>query len=177
MYNIRKATTNDFESIRNIMLTVYDVLEDKAWYYIEDDVKELWLKTQIAHSGFALVAEDDENNNEIAGFLIVRFPWNENDNLGIGYYETTDELLKVAHMEDSAVLPDHRGNQLMCRFLYEAEKLLGSNYTHLMATVHPNNYASLNSLVKCGFQILQKQDHKYGENMPRLIMLKEINDK
>lgn len=174
MYNIRRATIADWETIKNIVVTVHEALANKSWYYIEDDLNDEWLKNQITNSGFALVAEDSDCNNEIVGFLLVRIPSEDSDNLGRGLYEDNDELLKVAHMEDCAVLPSNRGSQLMCRFLEEAEKYLCNGYTHLMATVHPDNYASLGSLVKCGFSILKEQDNKYGEDLPRLIMLKEL---
>jgi ribosomal protein S18 acetylase RimI-like enzyme len=42
-----------------------------------------------------------------------------------------------------------------------------------MATVHPENYASLGSFIKCGYKIIKEQENKYGEGLPRVILKKD----
>jgi ribosomal protein S18 acetylase RimI-like enzyme len=176
MYKFRLATVDDFKAIRDIMLEVYDALDDKTWYCIDDSNNEEYLKAQIDHSGLCIVAEDTDSDNEVIGFLLITFPRSTDDNLGKGYYANTDDLLKVAHMENSAVKPNHRGSHLMCQLIEDAEKRLGKDYIHLMATVHPDNHASLSTLIKCGYKIIRKQNDMYGSGFHRLIMLKEVSD-
>ena len=168
MYKIRLANENDVSRILEIMKEAYDNLENKAWYYIDKTYNTDWVRSHLSDEGFAVVTEDEYDN--IVGFLIVRIPRNNEDNLGVGVVTDTDN---VAHMETTAVSLGSRGYSLMCRMIEEAESLLAPNYTHLMATVHPNNYASIGSFVKCGYKLISENDNKYGVDLPRCILLKE----
>lgn len=174
-YTFRKATEFDLKAIKEIMEDAHDRLNNKSWYYIEGNNNFSWLHNHLENEGMTVVAEDD--NHKIVGFLVVRYPRNDVDNLGLGKYENNDDLYGVAHMETTAVRVDHRGHQLMCRMINYAESLLDDSYIHLMATVHPDNFASLGSFIKCGYSIIKEQDNKYGEDLPRLILLKEVSIK
>ena len=165
MYEIRLANESDIPRILEIMKEAYDNLENKSWYYIEGTYDSDWMRNHLSEEGFTVVSED---SNNIVGFLTVRYP--STDNLGVGIVE---DIEGVAHMETTAVTLGSRGCNLMCKMIDYAESLLDSKYIHLMATVHPNNYASLGSFVKCGYSLVAEDDDKYGEDLPRCILLKE----
>lgn len=176
MYKIRLATHNDIFKIQNIMLLAHDYVTKESWYYIDDTQSTEWLNNHIESKGFTLVIE---NNTEIIGFLVVHFPGTDNDNLGLHLYHTVEELNKVAHMETTAVLPYHKGHQLMQKMLLEAEKILElqhpGKFKHLMATVHPDNMPSLKSFEKVGYNIIDRTENKYGQDLPRFTVRKELN--
>lgn len=175
MYKIRLATHNDIFKIQNIMLLAHDYVAKESWYYIDDTQSTEWLNNHIEDKGFTLVIEDD---TEIIGFLVVHFPKADKDNLGLHLYHTNSELYKVAHMETTAVLPYHKGHQLMQKMLLKAEDVLNSDYPgefrHLMATVHPDNMPSLKSFEKVGYNIIDRTENKYGPNLPRFTVRKEL---
>jgi ribosomal protein S18 acetylase RimI-like enzyme len=132
------------------------------------DSKE-FIARHIDEGGFILKAV---YNHEIVGFLIVRIPKFEEDNLGFDIHLEHSELEKVAHIESVGILPDHRGKGLQKQLMMEAENLLRKKgFTYLMATVHPKNLPSLNNFIKSGYEIV-KTVKKYG-GMERHVLLKE----
>ena len=165
MYEIRLATESDITRILEIMKEAYNSLEDKSWYYIEGNYDVDWMRNHLSKEDFTVVVED---GNNIVGFLTVRYL--SNDNLGVGILE---DIKGVAHMKTTAVTLGSRGCNLMCKMIDYAESLLDLKYVHLMATVHPNNYASLGSFVKCGYSLVSEDDNKYGEGLSRCIVLKK----
>ncbi|MBR4027217.1 MAG: GNAT family N-acetyltransferase [Lachnospiraceae bacterium] len=167
MYQIRQAIETDILSIIEIMRFSYEHLENKDWYYIEGNDNTTWLSEHLEQRGRCFVAE---KNGKIVGFLIVRIPKTDDDNLGIGIYDNA--LMEIAHMETIAIMPKHRGNHLMQKMIMYAEEALHGMYQYYMATVHPENHASLYSFLKCGYIILKEQENKY-ENLPRLILVKQ----
>ena len=169
MYYIREAVETDVISILKIMRFAYQHLEKKDWYYIEDNDNIIWISEHLEEKGRCFVAE---NNSEIVGFLVVRIPKTDSDNLGIGIYDS--ELMQVAHMETVAIMPEHRGNQLMYQMITYAEEVLHGTYKYYMATVHPDNHASLYSFFKCGYKILKEQENKYAD-LPRMILVKQCD--
>lgn len=108
----------------------------------------------------------------------MHFPKADKDNLGLHLYHSDDDIYKVAHMETIAVLPYHKGYQLMQKMLLKAEDILRSQYPgkfkHLMATVHPDNMPSLKSFEKVGYNIIDRTENKYGPNLPRFTVRKEL---
>lgn len=156
MYTISKATSSDISEIMNIMKEAKTLLPDPSWY-VDDD--EAFIRRHIDDAGFILTASYDD---QIAGFLLIRFPFMEEDNLGFSLHLPSDELQKTAHAESTAVRPIFRGHGIQSRLLLEAKvRLREQNFLHLMATVHPDNQASLVSFQKNGFTIV-KTVKKYG---------------
>lgn len=153
---IEYATINDLPAIMNIMHTALGLVEDKFWYAVDS---EEFVAKCIEGQGFTLKAVVDGN---IAGFLTVRYPWMEEDNLGDYIGLSDEEKMYVAHMESAAVLPEYRGlriqNQLMARGF---ELLKETKYRYVMGTAHPDNVFSVNNFHKLGYEIVADVK-KYG---------------
>lgn len=164
MLTIQKAKLSDTPMIVTLMQEAFSLLPDSSWYVADD---EDFVYRHIIKSGFVLNGFWED---AIAGFLMVRIPREEEDNLGysliskweIQNLNPTFELLKTAHIESTAVRPIFRGHQIQKQLIAEAVTILKrQNFHHLMATVHPDNKASLISFQKNDFQIISTVK-KYG---------------
>lgn len=165
--DVKLAKKTDIESIYNVMKVVESSLENKDIYYI-DNID--FISDHIEKSGFTLISVI---NNLVIGFLIVRIPKIESDNLGLDINLPQDELSKVAHIESVAVIPSYRGG-IQISLIKEAEKILiNKGYRYLMCTVHPDNFHSLKNLNYLGYEII-KTKIKYG-GYKRHILKKEFN--
>lgn len=146
-----KATTKDAPLLANAMRQIRASMADPTMYVIdtEDDIRH---SIDGIH-GFALLAKEEE---ELAGFFIFRYPdIEEEDHLGA--YLNLDETEKksVVYMDSVAVFPKFRGQGLQKQLLLEGEKILrDTSYSTALATVSPDNPASLNTLLGAGFQII-----------------------
>ena len=153
---IEYATLEDLPIIMHIMHTALGLVEDKSWYAVDG---EEFVAKCIEGQGFTLKAIVDE---KIAGFLTVRYPWKEDDNLGDYIGLSENEKMYVAHMESAAVLPEYRGlriqNQLMAKGF---ELLKETEYKYVMGTAHPDNVFSVNNFLKLGYEIVADVK-KYG---------------
>ena len=153
---IERATLDDLTTIMNIMHTALGLVEDKSWYAVDS---EEFVAKCIEGQGFTLKAIVEGN---IAGFLTVRYPWGDDDNLGYYIGLSEEEKMYVAHMESAAVLPEYRGlriqNQLMARGF---ELLKETEYKYVMGTAHPDNVFSVNNFHKLGYEIVADVK-KYG---------------
>jgi len=145
---IRKAHTIDVGSIFAIMNTV--ALEMvKSDLFLSDDIN--YITGHIETLGITFVSEIDGN---MAGFLAVDIPNEQPNNLGLDIDLTQAELSKVALMDSIVVSPDFRGMGLQKKLLKYAEgEMKSQGYTHFMATVHPDNSASLKSFLALGYEI------------------------
>lgn len=157
---IRKATRSDVAAIQQIMNAVHKGVTQKDFFFADDNE---FIRDHVELRGFILLAEVE---GKTAGFLIIRFPGKDQDNLihnipakmGI----SKDESDHVAHFESVAVLSEYRGMGIQKALMMEAMKYLeGTSHYYYMATVHPDNNASLNNLTSCGFQIIDTVK-KYG---------------
>lgn len=168
-FSLYKALDNDLYSIYSLMKQVYDDLEDKSLFVCDDTD---FVKQQLTKTGFGVIAKANDN---IIGCLIVRFPGLEKDNLGYDIDINANELPKVAHIEAVVVDKNFRGHSLQQKMIEYAEQLLDNKkYYHLMATVSPDNHASLKSFFNCNYkEILTKE--KYG-GLKRIILYKSIKE-
>lgn len=153
---IEHATLEDLPIIMDIMHKALELVEDKSWYAVDG---EEFVGKCIEGQGFTLKAMVDGN---IAGFLTVRYPWKDDDNLGDYIGLSEEEKMYVAHMESAAVLPEYRGlriqNQLMAKGF---ELLKETEYKYVMGTAHPDNIFSVNNFLKLGYEIVADVK-KYG---------------
>ena len=153
---IEYASIEDLPVIMNIMHTALGLVEDKSWYAVDG---EEFVGKCIEGQGFTLKALVDGN---IAGFLTIRYPWKDDDNLGDYIRLSEEEKMYVAHMESAAVLPEYRGlriqNQLMAKGF---ELLKETEYKYVMGTAHPDNIFSVNNFLKLGYEIVADVK-KYG---------------
>lgn len=86
---------------------------------------------------------------------------------------TSENLIRVLHMDSASVLPEHRGHHLESRMIAFAETLIDtSKYCYSFATVAPENTASLKSLERNGYEIMVTKE-KYG-GVKRYVMMKRL---
>lgn len=163
----RVAEAKDAKKIHNLMVEVYEQLENKSLYVCDDLA---FVKRHISHEGFTVVACTKED--KIVGSLILRIPDAE-DNLGkdIGFSE--EECQRVIHVESEVVAPLYRGNALQRRMLQIAETMIDRvKYSYLMATVSPDNPASYKTLESLGYELIVTKE-KY-DGLMRRIYRKEL---
>ncbi len=166
---IQPATAADVETIDRIMQFTAQNMKNRDWFF-DDDIH--FIRRHInSEEGYTLKYMVD---GEIAGFLIIRYPGGDDDNLG-RYLNLNDEQLQtVAHMESTCVLPQYRGRrifqQLTARAL-EIERAKGHT-RYFMGTAHPDNQYSMNIFLQSGFSVY-KTVRKY-DNWLRNVMLLEM---
>lgn len=153
---IEMAVIEDLPAIMRIQDIGLESVQNKDWYAIET---EEFMRKHICAQGFTLKAVV---NGIIAGFLTVRYPWKDDDNLGEYIGLSDEEKMFVVHMESAAVLPEYRGmriqNQLMAKGF---ELLKETEYKYVMGTAHPDNVYSVNNFLKLGYEIVADVK-KYG---------------
>ena len=161
-FTIRVADGTDAQTIYDLMVEVYEQLENKSLYVCDDLA---FVKRHISQEGFTVVACTKED--KIVGSLILRIPDAE-DNLGkdIGFSE--EECQRVIHVESAVVAPLYRGNALQRRMLQIAETMIDRvKYSYLMATVSPDNPASYKTLESLGYELIVTKE-KYDGLMRRI---------
>lgn len=166
---IRRAKQEDAEEIFEVMEYIRENMEDKS-LYLTDTLE--YVKNHIDENGITVVAEN--SNGKIIGYFITRYPKYESNNLGRNLDLTEEELLKVIHMESTAVLPEYRGNSLQRKMLeYIENEIKDSDFKYYMATVPPNNIPSLNSFLELDYKIIRTIE-KYHVGWLRHILLKKV---
>lgn len=166
-YRIRTALPKDALSILKIMDTAVNHLSNRS-LFIPDDLS--MIKETLTANGFGLLAIDSVD--QPVAYLLVLYPHLEKHNLGYDFTFLKKELLRVAHIESVAVLPSHRGKNLQKSLILRAEQLLTASHSYHMATVSPDNPASLKSFTDCGYRIIATKP-KYG-NYLRHILFKSV---
>lgn len=109
----------------------------------------------------------------LAAFLVVRFPGNAEDNLGVyaGLYGA--QLDRVAHMESVAVRDTFRGYGLQKALVARGEDMARQlGYAYSMCTVSPKNPWSLANMESAGYDVVATVP-KYGGRM-RHILFKRL---
>ena len=177
-YTLRLATPEDAYAIWSVMDTCYQAMEHKE-HFLCDDLD--YVKDILYGQGFGVVACDF--NEKIVGNLLVKYPGLTDENLGYDIFGdscqecdiplSTETLMQVLHMDSASVLPTHRSHGLERQMIAYAEsKVDTSKYRDLLATVAPENTASLKSLLRLGYRVITTKE-KYGKLM-RCIMMKAL---
>lgn len=172
MLKIKKMTKSDAPEVMKLIQSVYDQMEHKEWYAIDDE--DYYAHYLEAEHGIGYKAVDEESGS-IAGLFIALFPDKKEVNLGYdaGLNETACE--RTAVMETAAVLPAYRGQNLQYRLMQAAEQdLKDLGYRYLTATIHPDNRYSLHNALKQGYEIVNTKE-KYGGYL-RHILCKKLGD-
>ena len=171
-YRIQKADPTEAPELYRLMRTVWERLENKDLFAVEGMDLEWFRKFLDPRRGFCVTARSE--TGELAGILMVCRPMEDDDNLGLDVGMTSEQRLRVVHMETAAVLPEHRGHDLERRMLaFAEEKLQGTDTRYLMATISPFNPPSLRAAERLGYQVLLTKE-KYGGHL-RHILIKGIN--
>ena len=170
-WKIVRASYEDLPEIMEILKGACGMVKDPAWFYVEDvEEDEELLRQHVEEKGFILKAEAKD---EIAGFLMVRFPGEEADNLGSHLGLPREEMQQVAHMETAAVRPKYCGQGIQKSLMRQGEEMLkGTSFRYLMGTAHPDNTYSVNNFLKLEYEIIDEA-RKYG-GLPRYVFCKEI---
>lgn len=167
---ITKASINDIDEIIKLKKKVWDNMENKNWYVIDGTNKE-FLERQLKNNGLILKAIDCD---KIVGFLII-----END------IKKERTIIKHTHLENEAnncielanvaVDYQYRGNNLYTLMALKAEEIMVKKYNtkYILSTIHPDNMASMKSLLKIGYEVICRTK-MYG-NKDRCILIKKID--
>ncbi len=169
-FQITRADVKDTELIGTIIERCYDALEDKDWYVADnaDYIRKL-LSTQ---KGIAWLARE-KLSGEPAGIFVAAFKGDDEDSLGRDIGFSAEQCRKCATMDSVAVLPGYRGYHLQYQMMQQAETVLREmGFVYLMATVHPENHASKDTLLRQGYRIMRTMI-KYDGYL-RDVMLKEL---
>jgi len=163
----RKGTKQDAEDLIRFLDAVKDGMTQKDWFCLDPPET---VRAMMDDGTMALwIAEE---NNRMAAIFDVLYPGMESFNYGYDLGLSQEELLRVVHMDTSAVHSDYRGLGLQARMIRMAEEeLSGKGHRILLCTVHPENRFSLNNLLGLGYAI-QKRVEKYGSE--RFVLRKDI---
>ncbi|MCI8659406.1 MAG: GNAT family N-acetyltransferase [Lachnospiraceae bacterium] len=159
---IRRGVFADVKEIAEVMELTQRTMENPEWF-VADDYS--WIESHIEKQGFTMVAEikTEQGLKEIAAFFIIAFPDMDKKNLGKEIHLTAGQLALVAHMDSVCVRPQYRGNHLQGRLLEAAEReLLCFPHQYFLCTVHPDNHASLGTMLSHGYVIVATKDSYYG---------------
>lgn len=176
---IERAKTEDVNALAEVMDRVADNMNNPAWF-IRDDAAFIGARIGSVplskeDRGFVLKAMADTDKGPVlAGFFMVDFPGTGERNLGHHLNWDEEKLKQVAHMDSVVILPEFRGNGLQYRLMEQAEALIlaETDFTKLLATVHPDNAFSLHNILKQGYEIAGEV-MKYG-TYRRYVVKKEF---
>ena len=165
--DFRKGTTDDTERLITFLEEIREGMTRKDWLYL--DPPEV-VRAMMADGSMDLwVAED---RGRLAAIFDVLYPGLQSFNYGYDLDLPQEDLLRVVHMDTSAVHPAYRGLGLQTSMIREAEKALsGKGHRILLCTAHPENKFSLNNLLGLGYTV-QKRIAKYGSE--RFVLRKDI---
>ena len=165
--NFRKGTLADTENFIQFLEEVKAAMPQQDWFYLDppDTVREMMadgtMELWVAMEG-----------NRIAAAFDILHPGLASFNYGYDLDLSQEELLRVVHMDTSAVHSDYRGMGLQRKMVQTAEEeLSGQGRTILLCTVHPENRYSLNNMLQQGYTV-QKRVKKYASE--RFVLRKDI---
>ena len=155
---IRRAVSQDVDELESIMEVAKQTVKKPEWFVADD---RSWLESHIENQGFTMAAEAQDG--KLAGFFIVAFPDEGEKNLGHELKFVPEKLCLTAHMDSAAVRPEYRGHHLQGRLLEAAERELCSYpYEYLFCTVHPENYASLHTMLNHDYVVIATKKKYHG---------------
>ena len=163
----RKGTVADTQQYIRFLNEVKADMKEQSWFY--QDPPEL-VQTMMADGTMELwLAMDGER---IAAAFDILHPGLKPYNYGYDLDLTSEELLRVIHMDTAAVHRDYRGRGLQRKMVCTVEEVLkGRGERILVCTVHPENKYSLNNMIQQGYEV-RKHVEKYGSE--RFILRKNI---
>ena len=173
-FELRPARPADVKAIMQVMADAMANLQHPEWFVPDDAV---YMAEHISGpKGFCLVAEE-KTTGALAAYFTVKLAGTAPDALGWQLGMSEEELNTTAQMDSCCVAPPYQGNGLEGKLLLMAEDTLrGSRYRHLLATVHPDNAASLYTGLHRGYTIAANHVICYGDKV-RDILYKELESR
>lgn len=156
----------------NIKVSEYINCRDKI---LEDMLNSEWLGDMTKEDIEYLLKNNSRiwmwyhKKNFVSSMMMI--PASENDikELGLEY-----NYLDVVEYGPMMVNPKYRGNNLQLQMLEEMEKYCrGVGFKKAICTIHPDNDASIKSVVKNGFRLIGKK--KFNRGL-RNIYVKELDN-
>lgn len=169
MVRIEEASCKDIDEIVFLKQSIWNEMKNKDWYVISGTNKE-FLNDVLKREGMILKAVDGDT---IVGFLIIENHLNADSEI-IKKLHLEKDIDFCIEMDNAGVKREYRGNKLQEQMLKEAEVKMTSKYKikYILATVHPDNKASLRSLLSMGYQIQSLEEMYQGKK--RYIVYKNI---
>lgn len=167
MIEIRKAEKNEIKQFISLLHQVKEEMEHPEWFALDPDEVVMNLFEQGRMKIWLAMDRD-----VVAGAFSIVIPNLEEYNLGYELNMNNEQLMRVVHMDAAAVRQQYRGQGLQKRLMQEAEQEIRKIPNRiLLCTVHPDNFASLNNLLKQDYSKM-KLLNKYDSI--RYIMKKEL---
>ena len=164
---IEKAVPADYQMFADIIQSVWDGMEQKDWFMADNADYTYEMLSSRQGCGYKAV---DRDTGKTAGVFMTVIPGLDESNLGYDIGLTREQLLKTAHMDSVAILPEYRGQRLQCRLMQEAEKdLKEQGICYLLCTVHPENRYSRDNVLKQGYTFVTRKK-KYNGNIRDILM-------
>ncbi len=169
-FKITRAGLKDTELIAAVIAESYDALENKDWFLADDAdyVRDLL----SAGSGIVWLASEAVSGRT-AGIFMAAFEGETDKCLGWDIGFSAAQCRECATMDSVAVLPEYRGFHLQYQLMQQGEQELAAmGFRYLMATVHPDNHPSKNTMLLLGYRVMRTMI-KYDGYL-RDVMLKEL---
>lgn len=156
---LRPARREDLEAIMGVMHSAMAAIPEPDWF-VPDDAA--YMRRHIdGPEGFCLVAQRPDGR--LAAYFTVKYAGTAPD--ALGHYLGMDAavLNRTAQMDSCCVVPECQGNGLEGKLLLAAQdRLCRTDCRHLLATVHPDNKASLFTFLHRGYRIALADARCYG---------------
>ena len=165
---LRIAEEKDIDEIEMLMQKTKEQMTHPEWFVADD---REFIRRHIREEGRTIIARSESGT--LAAFLILRFPGDAEDNLSLDLPEISCLPEEAVHMESVAVDPAFRGRGLQKAMVILGELTAESlGFSYAFATVHPENRASLKSMLGLGYRIAATKE-KYGGKL-RHVLVKEL---
>jgi ribosomal protein S18 acetylase RimI-like enzyme len=163
-YKIQPINESYIDELLKLQEIVVENLPRQDLFYPETRQNyNRWLSNRS--NGFGLGVF---HNAEMIGYLVVAFPGEQDENLGLEIDINYQELNRVARYGLIGVHPAYRKLGLVEKMMQEKIEILRKqHYKHICCTVSPHNYPSLKMLFSHGFTV-KKIMTKFG-NLTRCI--------
>lgn len=166
-YEHFRAHNAHVSAVHALMRRVVAGMENPELFVADD---REYLARHIEDEGMTILSM---RGDTVCAFLVIDFPGDREKNLGNDLGWPLEQRRASVHMDSVCVSPEHRGRGLQKALLRKGEDLAAElGYTSFLATVHPENAASLKSFLALGY-VVGTTKEKYG-GLPRHVLFKTV---